>query len=308
MADPKVPIPDLFRERYESLSDDPEAFFQSLVTPLPRTCRVNTHKGNVEAVCDRFDKYCFKYERVPWYGDALVTGDQPLGSTFEHFFGAIYIQDLASMLPPLVVREELKSAELVLDACAAPGSKSTQLSAIMENRGTIIANDSDHQRIKALKFNMEKTGSVNIAITNYDLRKFPDLRFDVILLDAPCSSEGTVRKVPGVFKWWHLRHIYSSAGVQRQLIVKAFDLLADGGVLLYSTCTFAPEENEGIIQHLLKERNEASLEPISTAHFRTTAGVTQFRGVEFDERVTNTVRVFPHHNETGGFFMARIRK
>lgn len=211
------------------------------------------------------------------------------------------------MLPPLVVREDLQDAELVLDACAAPGSKATQLSAFMQNCGTIIANDIDHQRIKALKFNMEKTGSVNIAITNYDLRDFPDIRFDVILLDAPCSAEGTVRKVPGVFKWWHPRHVYSAAGIQRQLLVKAFDLLADGGVLIYSTCTFAPEENEAILHHLLQER-DAHLQPIEIDGFQTTPAMTHYRDTEFDLRISAAVRVFPHHNDTGGFFMARIRK
>ncbi len=308
MVKPKVPVPVEFRERYIDICDDPDAFFESLVTPLPRTCRVNTHKSSAQEVCSRFDSYGLKYERVPWYEDALTTGDQPLGSTFEHFFGSIYIQDLASMLPPLVLRDELTDAELVLDACAAPGSKSTQLSALMNNRGTIVANDNDHQRIKALKFNMEKTGSVNIAITNYDLRNFPDMKFDVILLDAPCSSEGTVRKVPGVFKWWHPRHIYSTAGVQRQLIVKAFDMLSDGGVMLYSTCTFAPEENEAIVDHLLRERQDASLEPIEIDNFRTVSALSSYREAEYDERVTAAVRVFPHLNDTGGFFMARIRK
>lgn len=307
MTTPAELIPEEFRERYTALADDPEKFFKSLITPLPRTCRVNTHKATVEDVCGRFDEYGFEFQRVPWYEDAFVTGDQPLGSTFEHFLGSIYIQDLASMLPPLALRDELATARLVLDACAAPGSKSTQLSALMQNHGTIIANDIDHQRIKALKFNMEKTGSVNIAISNYDLRNFPDTRFDVILLDAPCSSEGTARKVPGVFKWWHPRHIYSTAGIQRKLIVKAFDLLADDGVLLYSTCTFAPEENEAIVDHLLKER-DAGIERISIRGFQTQPGVTQFRDMEFDERVQMSSRVFPHHNDTGGFFMARIRR
>ena len=95
----------------------------------------------------------------------------------EHFLGAIYIQELTSMLPPLLVRSELQTATTVLDACAAPGSKTTQLSALMNNRGTIVANDVEYERIKPLKFNLERSGTLNAVVTNYDLRSFPQMSF-----------------------------------------------------------------------------------------------------------------------------------
>lgn len=305
MNAPTIPQP--FRERYSSLCENAEAFFASLQTPLPRSCRVNTLKTTAERVLNRFRGYGIPVRQAPWYSDALITDDVALGDTIEHFLGAIYIQDLASMLPPLVVRDLLASAEHVLDACAAPGSKTTQLAALMNNRGTVVANDVDHQRIKALKFNVEKTGAVNVVITNYDLHRFPDVKFDLIFLDAPCSSEGTVRKDPGVFRWWAPRHIYSTAGRQKRMIVKAFDMLVDGGVLVYSTCTFAPEENEAVVHSLLQQR-DAVVEPVELDQFCFAPAITSWRGEEFDPRVKNSVRVFPHENDTGGFFLARIRK
>src|SRR4030042_921087 len=163
------------------------------------------------------------------------------------------MQDLPPMPPPLVLGKKLASPTsngnlTVLDACAAPGSKATQLAALMQNRGTIIANDLSYERIRALRFNLEKTGALNTIITNHDLRFLPQdfpANFDAILLDAPCSSEGMIRKNPAILSRWSESEIMSRAGLQKRLLLKAWELLSPGGTLVYSTCTFAPEENEG---------------------------------------------------------------
>ncbi len=300
-------FPELFRERYAQLSESPEEFFAALSTPLPRTGRVNTLKATVEQVRERFAKYGLPYEPAPWYAEAFTTSSAAVSRTLEHFIGAIYLQDYASMLPPLVVKEELQTAELVLDACAAPGSKTTQMAALMRNRGTIVANDVEYQRIKALKFNCEKTGVFNAAITNFDLRDYPACEFDVVLLDAPCTSEGTIRKDRKIVQWWSMNYVYGTAQRQKQLILRSFDLLARGGVMIYSTCTFAPEENEEVVDYLLRNR-EATLEAINVPNFRLIPGLTQWRDKSFDARLSLTARVLPQHNDTGGFFLARIRK
>jgi len=244
---------------------------------------------------------------MPWYEDAFVCDSLDIGGTLEHFTGMIYMQELVSMLPPVIVRKELENATTVLDACAAPGSKTTQMAAIMRNRGTIIANDLDYSRIRALKFNLEKTGALNTVITNYDLQHFPKNQFDVVLLDAPCSAEGTMRKNERLFATWSASSIPSYSGNQKVLMLKAFDLLRPGGTLIYSTCTFAPEENELVVDHLLKNR-EASLEPIRIKGMKTTPGIQEWEGRSFDERVSATIRIWPHHNDTGGFFLARVVK
>ena len=244
---------------------------------------------------------------MPWYEDAFVSDVPEVGSTLEHFLGKIYVQELVSMIPALVVKPELEKAKFVLDACAAPGSKTTQLAALMKNKGRLIANDVSYSRIKALQFNLQKVGALNTIITNQDLRFFPNHQFDVILLDAPCSSEGIMRKNDKLFKGWNEKKIFGHSRLQKQLILKAFDLLKEGGVMTYSTCTFAPEENEEIISYLLSQK-DAKIEQIELPGFKFGKGITEWRTKEYPSEVENCVRVWPQHNDTGGFFVTRIVK
>lgn len=302
-------LPDSFKERYGKLVDDPEAFFSCLARPLPKTFRVNSLKASADDVIRRMEGYGVHATRMPWYEDAFISSSLDIGATLDHFCGIIYIQELVSMLPPVIVRKELEQAGIVLDACAAPGSKSTQTAAIMRNNGTLVANDLDYSRIRALKFNLEKCGAINTVITNYDLQHFPKQQlYDVVILDAPCSSEGTMRKNEKLFDSWSPRAFPSYSGNQKVLILKAFDLLREGGTLIYSTCTFAPEENELVVDHLLKNRELASIEPISVEGMKLSKGVVEWENEGFDPRVGMCARIWPHHNDTGGFFMARVGK
>jgi NOL1/NOP2/sun family putative RNA methylase len=301
-------IPESFKQRYCPLVDDPGLFLASLGRMLPKSFRVNTLKAEIEEVKERFAQYGIWVSQTPWYTEAFVSDNLDVGSTLEHFTGAIYMQELVSMLPPLLVREELEGARFVLDGCAAPGSKTTQLAALMDNRGTIVANDVAYGRIRALKFNLEKTGTLNAVITNRDLRSFPDMQFDVIILDVPCSAEGTVRKSWDVFSAWSEREIEKHSKLQKQLILKGFDLLAAGGAMVYSTCTFAPEENEAVVDWLLKNRPEARLEAISFEGLKTSRPLDSWKGAGFDPQVRKAARIWPHHNDSGGFFLAKVRK
>jgi NOL1/NOP2/sun family putative RNA methylase len=268
---------------------------------------VNTLKSSPSEIKEKFTGYGFKTTQMSWYEDAFLCDSLEVNSTIEHFSGRIYLQELVSMLPPLMLREELAQARIVLDACAAPGSKTTQMAALMKNLGTIIANDVAYPRIRALKFNIEKTGTLNTAITNRDLRNFPAMQFDAVLLDAPCSSEGTMRKNGELFSEWSERLVMSNASQQKQLILKSFDLLAPGGAMVYSTCTFAPEENEAILQHLL-DNTEAEIAPFSFEGIRTSKPLEEWQGKAFDPRIKNAIRIWPHHNDTGGFFLAKVTK
>ncbi len=303
----KPEVPRAFAERYEPLVDDAQAFFECMVTPLPKAFRINTLRGSAEQIVPRFRDYGIGIEQTAWYEDAFVSDNPAIGSTLEHFLGAIYIQELTSMLPPLLVREELRLAKSVLDACAAPGSKTTQLAALMCNRGTIVANDVEYERIRPLKFNLERSGALNAVVTNYDMRSFPQSQFDVVLLDAPCTSEGIFRKNPRQMQAWSPKRIGPSAYRQKQLILMAFDLLAEGGTLVYSTCTIAPEENEAVVNYLLTER-PAKMEQVEIPNFALMPGITSWQDYKFDDEVRKTARVLPHHNDTGGFYLARIRK
>src|SRR3989338_3444270 len=200
----------------------------------------------------------FGIEPVQWCQGAYTAKDLGVMKSLEHFTGQIYFQDLSSMMPPLLA--DLSGP--VLDACAAPGSKTTQLSALMGNKGVVVANDIDYRRIKALAFNVEKSGCMNVVVTNYDLTRarFPPV-FSSVLVDAPCSSEGIICRNPLVANSWSESKPRQASLLQKKLALRGFDLLAPGGTLVYSTCTFAPEENEAVVDFLLGER-QASVEEV----------------------------------------------
>jgi NOL1/NOP2/sun family putative RNA methylase len=303
-------IPQKFRERYEPLVDDPKEFYAALNRPLPKAFRVNTLKAGIAKVKERLEGYGIRAEPVAWYDAAFFTPSDKIGSTLEHFMGHIYIQELVSMLPPMLLKKEIEANPdmTVLDACAAPGSKTTQISALMGNRGLIVANDSAFGRLKIIKHNLEKLGCMNVAVVNHDIRFFKtDMQFDCILLDAPCSSEGTLRKNREIVKRWNENAILSLANLQRQMITRCFDMLKPDGVMVYSTCTFAPEENEGVLDYLLTKRS-CSLEKINIDGLRTSETIREWKGKTFAGETAKASRIWPHHNDTGGFFLAKIRK
>jgi len=302
-----IDIPQAFKQRYGPLVDDEKAFFASLIEPPVNSFRVNTLKASSGEVIDRLESYGIHLRHFLWYEDAFSVDAEVLSSTLERFLGTIYIQESASMLPPLIMRDELRRASTVLDTCAAPGSKATQIAAIMHNRGCLVANDRSYRRIRALKFNLNKAGVINSIITNFEIQAFPHVEFDVVLLDTPCSADGTVRKNPEVLERWSLERIRGYSALQKDLITRAFDLVAEGGTLLYSTCSLAPEENELVVDHLLRHR-PATVQPIYLENFVFGLPIDSWEGQTLSSGVSNTRRVWPHHNNTDGFFVAKISK
>ena len=301
-------IPPAFIERYAPISGDASKFTEYIAKPLPRSFRVNTIKSNSVEVVERLESYGFNLSPVPWYKDAFISNsDERLGTTLEHFLGEIYIQELTSMLPPIFLKNEIKNANSILDACAAPGSKATQIAALMNNKGVLISNDLKYQRIKALRGNIDRLGVLNTVVTNYDFRSFPNLKFDVILLDAPCSSEGMCRKDPSFFRRWNERRYSYFSGIQKTLIAKAFNMLNEGGTLLYSTCTFSPEENEAVVNTLF-ENKSAEIIPISLPNLISSNGITEWNDSQYSSDLTNALRIWPYQNNTDGFFIAKIIK
>jgi NOL1/NOP2/sun family putative RNA methylase len=292
--------------RYAELSGNPKAFSESMLRPPPKAFRVNTLKASPHEVSERMRSHGLLIGPLMFCREAFLTSSDATQS-LEHRLGLIYFQDPASLLPVLVMQSELKTAKFVLDACAAPGSKTTHIAAIMENRGVLVANDSSSQRVRALRFNLEKAGAVNVVVTNHSLLAFPPAQFDAILLDAPCSLEGTARADPSALKAWSLKKVKILSKLQKRMILKAFDLLDQGGVMVYSTCTFAPEENEAVISHLVEKR-PARLEMVFIPGFETRPGVAEWNGEKFAFETGRAARVWPHHNDTAGFFMAKVKK
>ncbi len=294
--------------RYETIVPDQERFIEALKKPLKTTFRLCPLKASREEILELLAG--IDITPLPFYSDGFVLNDDlPLGNHITHFLGLIYIQEAVSMIPPLILSPG--PDDCVLDLCAAPGSKTTQLAQLMENRGLIIANDIRLDRINALAFNLERIGILNTIITNYNGNRFGSLLpeyFDCILIDAPCSAEATINRSKAVLYHWGEKNIEKMSRIQIGLLISGFRALKKNGRLVYSTCTFAPEENEMVINYLLNKFPEAEVLPINLPGLISRTGIDNWRGRKFDRRVKNCCRIFPQDNMTGGFFIARITK
>jgi NOL1/NOP2/sun family putative RNA methylase len=243
-------------------------------------------------------------ERVPWCPTGYFAG-VPLGDSVEHFLGLLYLQDAASMLPAEVLSPD--ESDLVLDMAAAPGGKTTHLSALMGNRGCVVANEPDYPRLKALRFNLARMGVVNAVVTCSDGAKLsPEAKFTKILLDAPCSNAGQLASNPEAAKSWSPTKSAECGRLQRRLIGAAARLLAEGGTLVYSTCTYSPAENEAVVDYAVEEHGLA-VEPIR-GRFRRRKGLMGWDGEAFSPQVAKACRIYPQDYGTGGFFAAKLRK
>ncbi len=211
------------------------------------------------------------------------------------------------MVPPLFLEPE--PDDYVLDLCAAPGSKTSQIALLMENKGAIIANDVSLKRISSLGFNVQLCGVMNTAIIMYDGRRLPSIlseRFDKVLVDAPCSSSGHfLSKPPPRFTE---NQVSSLHFLQRSLLHAGFKLLKPGGILVYSTCSVHPLENEAVVNYLLSKEEKAKIEAYHVKGLRFHYGLTEYEKRTFSSSLKNCVRIYPHDNYTDAFFIARIRK
>ena len=178
---------------------------------------------------------------------------------------------------------------------------------MMGNKGLLVANDIKIDRMKSLSANIQRCGINNVVMTMREGRFFKGLQFDKILLDAPCSGTGTLRKSPYTLQTWNPIAVKRVAGTQKQLIRTAFNNLKSGGTLVYSTCTLEPEENEGVINYLLKNFPDAKVQKINL-NIKTSEPVLKFDGKEYDKSIKKCLRIWPQDNSTDGFFVAKIKK
>ncbi len=234
-----------------------------------------------------------------------------LGRALEHLLGYYYIQELSSMLPIIALNP--KQNEIILDLCSAPGSKTSQLAAKMKNTGTIIANEISLGRIKILASNLERCGVTNTIITRKEgavlCKRLKNRRFefDKILIDAPCSGEGTLRSTPKTYLMWNIKTIKNLPKIQINLLRSALEILKPKGEIIYSTCTHAPEENEAVISKLLNEFKDIKIETIKLP-IKFREGITKWENKQFNQEVKKCARIYPQDNNTEGFFIAKIRK
>lgn len=309
-----------FIERYSSITDF-EEFKKYSLSYLRRSIRINTIKISVPDLIKRLEKD-WELIPIPWCkegfwiehkgtkkidseGNEELEKRRDVGNLIEHSLGYIYVQEAASMIPPLVL--DPKSDEIILDMCASPGSKTTQIAQYMENKGILIANDFQGIRLKPLGVNLQRCGITNSIINLGFGQKLNGIEFDRILVDAPCSGTGTIRKSLKTMRIWNPIAVSRLCSSQKKLIDNAFGLLKKGGVMVYSTCSCEPEENEGVVSYLLNKFPEADLEEIDLPLKRSKC-ITEFDGEKYDSRVSKCLRIFPQDNDTEGFFVAKIRK
>jgi NOL1/NOP2/sun family putative RNA methylase len=288
-------------EEYRSIIDDWEAFCNACETPPVPAIRRNPLKAH-EAFADRLQQEFPDAHQTDWSDTVyrLPRTASP-GKSLLHWRGAYYVQEASAAVPVMVL--DPQPGEDVLDMAAAPGGKTTQIAARMDNQGRLVANDANPQRLQSLFANIYRTGAACTLVTNYEGQNMPeDERYDRILVDAPCSGEGNECRrsfePAGSDQSDHL------ANLQQQLLMKAADLLRPGGTLVYSTCTFTPAENEAVVQSVL-DATDLSIEPVDIAapHQR---GITGFDGNQFSRDMRNTVRIYPHHLDSGGMFVAKF--
>jgi tRNA (cytosine49-C5)-methyltransferase len=305
----QVMIKPAFEERYKKLLgacyDD---FLKYSLSYSAKSIRVNTLKITVPDLRKRLEKD-WHLIPVPWCTEGFFLKYKhhqrfDIGNLPEHQLGFIYVQDAASMIPPVVLAP--MPGEMVLDLCAAPGSKTSQLAMYMENRGVIIANDVSGLRLTPLGLNIQRSGIMNTVLT-LRANRFFDPVFDKILVDAPCSGTGTIRRSLKTLQMWSPSLVHRLVAEQRKLIEQGFGLLKPGGIMVYSTCTQEPEENEGMISWFLERHPDAELLEIDLPIKRSDA-VTGFEGQQYNPEVRKCLRIYPQDNDTEGFFVAKIRK
>ena len=271
------------------------------------TLRVNT----IKYTALKFIQYCkehnIKFERVIWYQDAFIIKnmkEKEIQKLDIYEKGYIYLQSLSSMIPPIVLNPKPK--EKILDLTAAPGSKTTQLSALMENQGHILANELDKIRCERLKYNVDMQGAKIVEVVNGRGEKIGEKyqkMFDKVLLDAPCSGEGRfcARNVMS-YRNWSLKTVKDLSKLQKKLIESAYKALKPNGIMVYSTCTLNKEENEFIL-NLAINNLQLKILDIEVDFQKALPGFSE----DLDVSINKSIRILPS-KEMEGFFVAKLKK
>ena len=310
-----------FLERMRKmLGDEYEDFIKSYEAPRTYGLRVNTAKIS----CEEFEKIVpFPVAPIPWIPNGyFYPGDVRPSFCPLYQAGLYYLQEPSAMTPASCL--PVTPGENILDLCAAPGGKATALGAMLNGSGLLVANDISSSRTRALLRNIELFGIANAFVTNetpaHLKDRFPEF-FHKILLDAPCSGEGMFRKEDALARDWTPEKSDELSVLQKELILQAADMLRPGGQLLYSTCTFAPKEDEGVVSYLLENRPDMELMEMQ-GYEGFSQGRPEYAGIADDsdseitlslnifnpEELQKCVRIFPHKMDGEGHFLALFHK
>ncbi len=297
-----------FKNRMQRfLAEEYESFEASYERPRRRGLRVNEYKISAEEFAKLFP---FPLEPIPWIKNGFFYPDDVHPARHPYYAaGLYYLQEPSAMTP--ASRLPLRSGDRVLDLCAAPGGKATELAARLAvlGSGSLVTNDISQQRAKALLHNLEMTGTGNYCVLNETperlARSFTSY-FDKILVDAPCSGEGMFRKEEEALRLWSPQRVTDFAAQQKKILAEAYKMLRPGGMLLYSTCTFAPEENEEQIAYFLSEHPDMELQEIGP-YEGFSPGRPEWTSGSVEE-LKKCVRIWPHKMDGEGHFLALMKK
>jgi NOL1/NOP2/sun family putative RNA methylase len=294
-------------EQYQDIIPEFDRFQESLGRPLPVHFRANRLKIDPGRLPALLMEKGIHVEAVTDRDDTLFVAS-PLkspGNLLEYFLGYFHPQALTSCLVSLILSPAPRS--YVLDLCASPGGKTSHMAQLMENTGLIIANELHASRHIPLGHTLTRLGVLNTLLTAYQAQEFPLRdRFDYVLADVPCSGEGRFRMTGEGGGHRKGRGVARLSETQKRIILRGFDLLKPGGVMVYSTCTYNPEENEAVVEFLIRNR-EAELLPIETVA-RIEPGLSVWKNETYDRQLRRAVRIYPHRVDSVGFFVARIGK
>lgn len=290
------------------------AFFEANETPRPVVIRTNTLRTNRRSLAQALINRGVVLEPVgKWskVGLQVFESPVPLGATPEYLAGHYILQAASSFLPVMALAPQ--PHERILDMASAPGGKTTYMSALMRNTGCILANDANKERAKGLIGNIHRLGCKNTIVSHLDAREFPKAigGFDRVLLDAPCSGTGVISKDPSVKTSKTERDFLALPHMQKQLLLAAIDSTnhasKTGGYIVYSTCSVTVEENESVVQYVLRKRPNVRIVDTGLGNFGS-EGFKSYKGKQFDAKMTMTRRYFPHRENVDGFYVCKLKK
>lgn len=296
-------------ERYLKLFglNETEELLEANEKKIKKSIRINSNKVNVAALINRMEKKGFRFEKIPWDPNGFYVRREPysIGASVEYLLGYYFIEKAASMIPPNLLNPN--ENDLILDMCSAPGGKLVQLADLMNNEGCIIGIDSNRSRIRSLRSNIMRMGVSNAILYRMDASNFSNfgIKVDKILLDAPCTGEGLIafdkkRKTSRKYE-----DILFCSNIQVKLLEEAVKCVKINGIIVYSTCSIAPEENELVIDQVL---NNGNLKILELGLDFGDPGMTEFFGNKVDKGLLKARRFYPHKTGTQGFFICKLQK
>lgn len=297
----------LLSRKYASLIDDVAEFERAIARPLPGCFWMHPTRANEAELLQWFSEHKIECSPLHWYPGAWrVSHDVKLGNTVPFAAGWYCVQEEIALTA--VKALDAQPGEKILDMCASPGGKTAQISFAVGNSGMVVANEKQWQRLTALATKVDAMALANVVVTHANAMALTlePASFDKVLADVPCSGEGTVRKLVGGVRPMEGRFERVLPQTQASILRRALRLVKPGGVVVYSTCTLNPLENEAVLSQALGDLGV--VEKFEFNGLKSSSGILSWNGQKYRDDVVNAHRFYPHQNDTGGFFVARIRR